>query len=83
MERHVLWCPTGIYTQSFTIPYAIMRPILLFGRLGHCQQVDDTIIYTVNEKESLETSLLMLFGWFNNNIMKANTDKNYFVMGCT
>ena len=42
---------------------------------------DDTTIYTVNEtKDSvigvLETSSSLLFGWLNNNFMKANSDKS-------
>ena len=41
---------------------------------------DDTTIYTVSEKKesvirALETSSSLLFGWFNNNFMKANSDK--------
>ena len=49
---------------------------------------DDTAIYTVNEKKgsvisALETSSSLLFGWFNNNFRKANSDKNHLIMSCT
>ena len=49
--------------------------------------VDDTTIYTVKEsKESvintLETSSLPLFTWFNNNFMKANSDKSHIRLSC-
>ena len=49
---------------------------------------DDTTIYTVNEKEesvisALETSSSLLFGWFNNNFMKANIGKSHLIMSCT
>ena len=49
---------------------------------------DNTKIYTENEeKESvisaLETSSSLLFGWFNNNFMKANSDKSHLIMSCT
>ena len=49
---------------------------------------DDTTIYTVNEKKesvisALETSSSLLFGWFNNNFMKANSGKNHLIMSCT
>ena len=49
---------------------------------------DDTAIYTVNGKKdsvisTLETSSSLLFGWFNNNFMKANSDKSHLIMSCT
>ena len=49
---------------------------------------DDTTIYTVNEKKesvisALETSSSLLFGWFNNNFMKANSGKSHLIMSCT
>ena len=48
---------------------------------------DDTTIYTVNEKKesvisALETSSSLLFRWFNNNFMKANSDKSHLIMSC-
>ena len=48
---------------------------------------DDTTIYTVNEKKvsvisALETSSSLLFGWFNNNFMKANSDKSHLIKSC-
>ena len=48
---------------------------------------DDTTIYTVKEnKESvinaLEASSLPLFTWFNNNFMKANSDKSHILLSC-
>ena len=47
----------------------------------------DTTIYTVNEKKesvisALEASSSLLFGWFNNNFMKANSDKSHLIMSC-
>ena len=47
---------------------------------------DDTTIYKVNKKKesvirALETSSL-LFGWFNNNFMKANSYKSHLIMSC-
>ena len=48
----------------------------------------DTTIYTVSEKKkesvirALETSSSLLFGWFNNNFMKANSDKSHLIMSC-
>ena len=48
---------------------------------------DDTKIYTVNEEKgsvisALETSSSLLFGRFNNNFMKANSDKSHLIMSC-
>ena len=48
---------------------------------------DDTTQYTVKEnKESvingLETSSQKLFKWFENNFMKANSDKNHLLLSC-
>ena len=45
-----------------------------------------TILYGKRKKESviraLETSSSLLFGWFNNNFMKANSDKSNLTMSC-
>ena len=41
---------------------------------------DDTTIYTVNEKK--ESVISALFGWFNNNFMKANSDKSHPIIRC-
>ena len=48
---------------------------------------DDITIYTVNEKKEsvisvLETSSSLLFGWFNNNFVKANSDNSHLIMSC-
>ena len=48
---------------------------------------DDTTIYMVCEKKelvirALETSSSLLFRWFNNNFMKANSDKSNLIMSC-
>ena len=40
---------------------------------------DDTTIYIINEKNELVT---LLFGWFNINFMKANSDKSNLIMSC-
>ena len=50
--------------------------------------VDDTTIYAVKEnKESvvnaLEASSLPFFTWFNNNFMKANSDKSHILLRCS
>ena len=42
----------------------------------------------INEKKEsvisvLETSSSLLFGWFNDNFMKANSDKSHLIMSCT
>ena len=44
-------------------------------------------MYTVSEKKesvirARETSSSLLFGWFNNNFMKANSDKSHLIMSC-
>ena len=49
---------------------------------------DDTTIYVVKEdKESvinaLEASSLPLYTWFNNNFMKANSDKSHILLSCS
>ena len=48
---------------------------------------DDTTIYTVSEKKesairALEASSSLLFGWFNNNFIKANSDKSHLTISC-
>ena len=67
----------------------------LLEDLGIANYAGDTTIYTVNKKSQLlvlkkhlrcslnqETSSSLLFEWFNNNFMKANSDKGHLVMGC-
>ena len=56
--------------------------------LDIASKADDTTIYTVKEnKESvintLEASSLPLFTWFNNNFMKANSDKSHILLSCS
>ena len=65
-----------------------MWPILFLEDLDIASYADDTTISTLNEKNdsvisALETSLSLLFGSFNNNFMKANSDKSNLIMGCT
>ena len=77
---------------------SILGPLLFNIHLCHlfyfledldiASYADDTTIYTVNEKKesvisALETSSSLLFGWFNNNFMKANNDKSHLIMSCT
>ena len=65
-----------------------MRSLFYFLEdLEIASYTDDTAVYTVSEtKESvirtLETSSSLLFGWFNNNFMKANSDKSHLIMSC-
>ena len=69
MERHRIWC-------------------YFLEDLDTASYADDTAIYTVKEnKESvtnvLEESSLPLFTWFNNNFMKANSDKSHILLSCS
>ena len=54
--------------------------------LDSASYADDTTIYMVSKKESVirtvETSSSLLYGWFNNNLMKANSDKSHLIMRC-
>ena len=50
---------------------------------------DDTTIDMVSNKKkkesvisALETSSSLLFGWFNNYFIKANSDKRHLIMSC-
>ena len=52
--------------------------------VDNASYADDTTTYKVNEKKEsviseLETSSSLLFGWFNNDIMKANSGKSHLV----
>ena len=56
--------------------------------LDNASYANDTTIYTVKENEEsvinvLEVSLLPLFRWFNNNFMKANSDKSQLLLSCS
>ena len=63
-----------------------MWSILFFGRLTHCKPCG--WYYNLRSKRikkgsvisALETSSSLLFGWFNNNFMKANSDKNHLII---
>ena len=68
-----------IYSRSTIIQYTCV----LFYSLEDidiASYTDDTTIYTVKENKSvintLETSSMPLFTWFNNNFIKANNDKS-------
>ena len=55
--------------------------------LGIARYVDDTTMYMVSEKKesvirALEASSSLFFGRFNNNFMKANSDKSHLIMSC-
>ena len=57
----------------------------LLEDLDIASYADDTTIYMVSEKKesvirALETSSSLLFGWVNNNFMKANSDKSNLLM---
>ena len=77
---------------------SVLRPLLFnihlcdlfyfLEDLDIASHADDTIIYTVKEnKESiinaLEASSLPLYTWFNNNFMKANSDKSHILLSCS
>ena len=56
--------------------------------LGIASYVDDTTIYTIKDNKNsvintLEASSLPLFTWFNNNLMKANSDKSHILLSCS
>ena len=60
----------------------------LLEDLDIANYADDTTIYTVKEnKESvinvLEASSLPLYTWFNDNFMKANSDKSHILLSCS
>ena len=60
----------------------------LLEDLDIASYADYTTLYTVKEnKESiintLEASSLPLFTWFNNNFMKANSDKSHILLSCS
>ena len=53
----------------------------LLEDLDIASYADDTTIYTV--KNTLESSSLPLFTWFNNNFKKANSDKSHIFLRCS
>ena len=64
-----------------------MQLILLSEGLRHCKLRGWYYnLYDKRKKESvisaLETSSSLLFGWFNSNFMKANSDKSHLIMTC-
>ena len=83
---------------EFDVPQGSILGLLLFNihlcdlfyfleDLDIGSYADDTTIYTVKEnKESvintLETSSVILFKWFKNNFMKANSDKSHLLLSC-
>ena len=57
----------------------------LLEDLDIASYADDNTIYTVNKRKrlrlsTLETSSLMLFGWFNNNLIKISSYKSHLIM---
>ena len=87
MEGYILRCLIGIHTRSFIMQYTFTWPILFYGRLRYCKLCRWYYnLYGKRKNESvisaLETSSWLLFGWFNNNFMKANGDKSHLIMSC-
>ena len=73
--------PQGSILGSLLFSIHLCDHFCFLEDLDIASYVDDTTIYTVKEnKESvintLEASSLPLFTWFNNNFMKANSDKS-------
>ena len=59
----------------------------LLEDLDIASYADDNTIYTVNKRKrlglsALETSSLMLLGWFNNNLIKISSYKIHLIMSC-
>ena len=84
MEGYILWCPTGIHTRSNV---HLCDLFYFLEELDIASYADDTTIYTVREKKksvirALEAFSSLLFGWFNNSFMKANSDKSHLIMSC-
>ena len=90
MEGYIFWCP---HRDPYSILYySILNNLCdlfyFLEDLNIASYADDTTIYTVNERKesvisALETSSSLHFGWFNNNFMKANSDKIRLIMSCT
>ena len=58
-----------------------MRPVLYNAGMPIANYADDTTPYTGGKNSqdvitSLENCVLVLFKWFENNLMKANSDKS-------
>ena len=77
-----------LFSVHYYSIYVYETFIYFLEDLDIASYADDTTIYTVKEnKESvintLEASSLPLFAWFNNNMMKANSDKSHILSSCS
>ena len=79
--------PQGSILDPFSFDIHLCDLFYFLEDFDIASYADDTTIYKVSEKEesvirALETSSSLLFGWFNNNFMKANSDKSNLIMSC-
>ena len=83
-------CYSGLYHSGFVVPYsAVPRSAFLCFTAallhGHCKYADDNTPYaTANDLDSLTASLeeasKSLFIWFDNNLIKSNSDKCHLLV---
>ena len=80
--------PQGSILGALLFNIHLCEPFYFLEDLDTASYADDTTIHTVKEnKESvinaLEASSLPLFTWFNNNFIKANSDKSHLLLSCS
>ena len=87
LERHRIWCSLRIYSCQLLFSIHLCDILYFLEDLDIANYADDITIYTVKENKepiinTLETSSLPLFTWFNNNFIKANCDESHILLSC-
>ena len=84
MEGYIYGVPQGSILCPLLLSIHLFDLLYFLEDLDIVSYADD--LYGKRKKESvisaLETSSSLLFGWFNNNFMKANSDKIHLIMSC-
>ena len=85
LEKHRVWFPQGSILGPLLFNIHLCDLFYLLEDLDITSYANDTTIYTIKEKKepvinTLEASSLPLFTWFNNNFMKANSDKSHVLL---
>ena len=84
MEGYIYGVPQGSILGPFLLNIHLFDLLYFLEDLDIVSYADD--LYGKRKKESvisaLETSSSLLFGWFNNNFMKANSDKIHLIRSC-
>ena len=87
MARYILWCSPRIHTWTLAFQYTLCDLFYFLENTDIASYTDGNTLYSAkNDKETVinvtETFSLVLFSWFSDNFMKANSGKSHLLISC-